>query len=462
MLLEMNNQSLFSFFLSFSLLIHQTRAHGYLASPRSRNFVAHEDGLGEKQAPVPGAPYVEYCHACLTRNAGVCGLSIHDHNYDDWLDSTGSPMPWKSQATYEQGGIVRINTIIKAHHLGHIEVSACPDGRASTQECFDQHRLTFAQDIAHGMPADPKHPERGYLSLGEEFSMDFKLPDNVSGENVLLQWRYISANSCNPADYHDYFRGGNADNEILPEEYWNSILTVCNYPLPLDGSRGFLKPEQFFNCAEITILPSSTTPVETAEPEISSVALENSPGSSSIMQALTNRINSPDAPATAAPAVQETTNLIDSSVTEYTASPTISPTTRATSSPTITRATSSPTTFPMALATSVPTASPVVPATSNPVASVETKVATNSPVNTAPIKNDIPENGETDALAESVEIVPEESHNENKDDTTKSIIEQPGNSVQSDPLNESDVSTGSRSLPSILVLSLVLIVQKLC
>jgi hypothetical protein len=188
MLLYMNNhQSLFSFFLSLSLLIHQTRAHGYLASPRSRNFVAHEDGLGEKKAPIPGVPYVEYCHACLTRNAGVCGLSIHDHNYDDWLDSTGSPMPWNSQATYEQGGIVRINTIIKAHHLGHIEVSACPDGRASTQECFDQHRLTFVQDIAHGMPADPKHPERGYLSLGEEFSMDFKLPENVSGENVLLQ-----------------------------------------------------------------------------------------------------------------------------------------------------------------------------------------------------------------------------------------------------------------------------------
>ncbi len=187
MLLEMNHQSLFSFFLSLSLLVHQARAHGYLASPRSRNFVAHQDGLGEKKAPVPGVPYVEYCHACLTRNAGVCGLSIHDHNYDDWLDSTGSPMPWNSQATYEQGGIVRINTIIKAHHLGHIEVSACPDGRASTQECFDQHRLTFIQDIAHGMPADPKHPERGYLSLGEEFSMDFKLPDNVSGDNVLLQ-----------------------------------------------------------------------------------------------------------------------------------------------------------------------------------------------------------------------------------------------------------------------------------
>jgi hypothetical protein len=83
---------------------------------------------------------------------------------------------------------------------------------------------------------------------------------------------------------------------------------------------------------------------------------------------------------------------------------------------------------------------------------VDTKVATNSPVNTAPIDNDVPE----------VETVLTESHNESKDDTTKSIIEQPGNSVQSAPLNESDVSTGSRTLPSILVLSLVLMVQQFC
>lgn len=181
------NKSLFYLLLSFSLLINETRAHGYLASPRSRNFVANQDGLYEKREGVPEVPYVEYCHACLTRNAGVCGLSIHNRNYDDWLDSVGSPMPWISQATYEQGGIIRINTIIKAHHWGHIEMSACPEGRASTQDCFDQHRLTFVQDVAHGMPSDPKHPERGYLSLGEEFAMDFMLPDDVSGENVLLQ-----------------------------------------------------------------------------------------------------------------------------------------------------------------------------------------------------------------------------------------------------------------------------------
>lgn len=181
------SKSLFYLALNISLLIDATRAHGYLASPRSRNFVAREDGINRNKPGVPGIPYVEYCHTCLTRNAGVCGLSIHDHNYDDWLDSAGSPMPWVSQATYKQGSIVQINSFIKAHHYGHIEVSACPEGRLSTQECFDQHRLTFVRDLSHGMPFDPKHPERGYLALGDEFVMEFKLPDGVSGDSVLLQ-----------------------------------------------------------------------------------------------------------------------------------------------------------------------------------------------------------------------------------------------------------------------------------
>jgi hypothetical protein len=86
---------------------------------------------------------------------------------------------------------------------------------------------------------------------------------------------------------------------------------------------------------------------------------------------------------------------------------------------------------------------------------METKVATNWPVSTALIENDVHEDVETDTLVESDKTVPAESHTEIKDDTTKSIIEQPGNSVQSAPLDESDVSAGSRSLPSILVLGLI-------
>lgn len=180
-------QSLVHLILCCSFLMVAVRAHGFLASPRSRNFVAREDGINRNKASIPGIPYVEYCHSCLTRNTGVCGLSIHDHNYDDWLDSAGSPMPWIPQATYEEGSIIQIHTTIKAHHWGHIEMSACPDGRLSTQDCFDQHRLTFVRDLSHDMPFDPKHPERGYLAMGEQFIMEFKLPDNVAGDNVLLQ-----------------------------------------------------------------------------------------------------------------------------------------------------------------------------------------------------------------------------------------------------------------------------------
>jgi len=40
------------------------------------------------------------------------------------------------------------------------------------------------------MPADPKHPERGYLTPSTgTVVMDFKLPDDLVGSRVILQVR---------------------------------------------------------------------------------------------------------------------------------------------------------------------------------------------------------------------------------------------------------------------------------
>jgi hypothetical protein len=127
--------------------------HGFVASPRSRNWVAQQDGLdwGTKT----GVPPREYCPHCLNRNDGVCGTSP-SFGYDEWLDSFGNPMPWMSQGTFGQGEIIHVNMIITAHHYGHMELKACPNGRASTQDCFEANPLLFVRDTLYDMPADPR------------------------------------------------------------------------------------------------------------------------------------------------------------------------------------------------------------------------------------------------------------------------------------------------------------------
>ena len=137
-----------------------------------------------------------------------------------------------------------------------MELKACvlddlPPGTGPTQECFDAYNATFVRDESgDDMPADPYYPERGYYSGGQsgdknQFTMVFKLPKGAYGSRVLLQWRYITANSCSPPGYARYF----ADNN-LPGSYWTQGVTTCSVPYPQDGTRSSVWPEQFFNCAE--------------------------------------------------------------------------------------------------------------------------------------------------------------------------------------------------------------------
>ena len=182
------------FFLLSSLTFFTTwmpsvvESHGGLLSPRSRNQVAREEGTNVAQ---PGVPAKEYCWHCLNRSNGMCG-AIDGNDYDKWVDSTGEPMPWKPQATYQRGEIITVETAITAHHWGHIELHACPKGRQSTQGCLDQYPLEFFEDVSHGMPQDPSYPERGYLAgKHTSYTMKFRLPSNLAGDQVLLQVRWL-------------------------------------------------------------------------------------------------------------------------------------------------------------------------------------------------------------------------------------------------------------------------------
>ena len=110
-------------------------------------------------------------------------------------------MTWNSQGFFTQGEVIIVKSYLDTHHNGHLELRACPNGENPSQECFDKpgHELTFVKDILYGMPKDFAYPERGYYAGGQggglkEFEMEFKLPDTVYGDEVMLQYKYITAN----------------------------------------------------------------------------------------------------------------------------------------------------------------------------------------------------------------------------------------------------------------------------
>jgi len=221
-----------------------------MTEPVTRNEFAHTSGTWGSQASVPP---VETTPHGLNSNTGVCGKEGGSKDYDLWLDSQGNPMPWISQTTYNKGQDIQVDVKITAHHYGHFTLSACPMGRASTQECFDANPLEFVEDTKYGMPKDENHPDRAMLwGDGDELSYKFKLPDNIAGEQVLLQWIYWTANSCNYDGYQEYFT--TRQTPASSKGNWSPALSDCgpieNIPMIRSGT---VIAEIFVNCAEVTI-----------------------------------------------------------------------------------------------------------------------------------------------------------------------------------------------------------------
>ena len=67
-------------------------------------------------------------------------------------------------------------------------------------------------------------------------------------------------NSCSPPGYQEYFNGANSQNKVIDSSFWTPGLGICTPPYPSDGTRGTTWPEQFFNCAEVSITESAPSP----------------------------------------------------------------------------------------------------------------------------------------------------------------------------------------------------------
>lgn len=233
-----------------------SNAHGYLKTPRSRNIVAAQEGLswgGTNSDPAP-----EHCPQCLNRGGilAACG-KINDHNYDFPPNSVGGTMPPNLQGSFAKGGTVDFEVVLTAHHKGHFVFSTCPVADASTpptQDCFSkaENQLVFEEDLLYGAQQDPAYPGRAYIPPltypgivndndgpvpGTLYRYRMRLPEHIEGDLVLLQWHYISGNSCTDEGYDDY---------AFPTEWGNvrySHLSVCD-EIPADGDGTVSNPSK--------------------------------------------------------------------------------------------------------------------------------------------------------------------------------------------------------------------------
>ena len=213
---------------------------------------------------------------CLNRKPadGFCGYDAKSRNYDSPKNFEGKPLKIVPQTTYNQGAVIEVESVLTAHHKGHLQVSVCA-GELS-EDCFNANMLTFVEDVSgyeKKANVDVLHPERAHIypavgdigtdssitssGLGMRFKHKFRLPANLVGEHVVLQWRYLTANSCNYADYDQYDWPG--------DNWWSPGLSECVEPLSKTGDGA---PEQFWNCADVKIIGEGgeTDPVEPVDP----------------------------------------------------------------------------------------------------------------------------------------------------------------------------------------------------
>jgi len=251
--------------LAGALRLHQASAHGKLTVPASRNE------LGGSST----------CAHCLN-GAGPCG------------DSSSLNFYAGPQATWTAGSIVPITVVVTAHHMGHYEFRVCDEtlnGATSDPEgCLNKWVLERAtpeevsaafgfgacargdegEDRPFCTPIDGNHPERWYLPPRGEVdgthTVYFKVPAGLACDECTLQWHWWSANSCQPAgDYgcykdvlqsNGYWTGSKA-------AWWTAFGGSCSGPEGPNGHFGC--GEQFWNCADIAVLPADGSP-STAAP----------------------------------------------------------------------------------------------------------------------------------------------------------------------------------------------------
>jgi hypothetical protein len=272
-------------------------AHGYMSVPKSRNKLANE------------RPYSEgpnYCPHCLAsggrrtsplvypetiksgRSHGLCGDAPkgNDACWSGGLCTEQDHMPggkfYKAdgpggaiQAVYSAGQTIDVSMTITAHHKGVVELRLCDEARV-TQKCLNKYPALQRVDFEKGalrdaQPINPNHPEMFYINPTSydparntqgnyEMTAKFKLPEGVTCDHCVLQWWWLTANSCVPPGYRDF---------DFPKAHQGDGKTDFYIPTQEDCV-GTTAGEEFWNCADIAITSQKNTDKHTTKPAAAS------------------------------------------------------------------------------------------------------------------------------------------------------------------------------------------------
>jgi hypothetical protein len=227
--------------------------HGFMAEPAARNVLSKTQHYNAGGLSNQGASYTYAGKRKWTskgslmwdpkKNAqhGVCGGLQGDTNGLDF-QAGGKYATKKITGTYAAGQTIRIRVEISAPHGGRWQFGVCPvpDGasdaderRVVTQQCMDSNKL---------INMDKKNAGYGtqFWWFGKRtdgvYELDMKLPDKIECKRCVLQWHWETANSCN-----------------IPGTPSSEMLSTTK-----DSCEGAQNMEEFWNCADIAILPKGT------------------------------------------------------------------------------------------------------------------------------------------------------------------------------------------------------------
>ncbi|KDD72946.1 hypothetical protein H632_c2704p0, partial [Helicosporidium sp. ATCC 50920] len=142
--------------------------------------------------------------------------------------------------TWTEGSDITLEVVLTAFHMGRFGFRICkiegnsPEAEREqlTEECFNKHILLRANGTEGSTPNDPYYHLGGMVN--SPYKMTYRLPEGLTCDGVntrcVLQWYYLTGNSCNPP------------NEP-PEFIVNPLLGVCGVVSAY--------PEEFWNCADV-------------------------------------------------------------------------------------------------------------------------------------------------------------------------------------------------------------------
>jgi len=260
-----------------SAFVQVAHGHAYMSWPSSRNF--DKCDLWDPQS-LNG-----HCDNCNTDCCGTFGNI-------DFAQVAHNPT-----GTYQAGGLLEVETILTTHHMGFMELRICSRPHDVTQECFDEHLLLRDAETAEIDPApvDESHPGRWYIpppqrnwpmnaqskpvgnqcsgssrdkDLWTRYQWKVRLPADLECDHCVVQLFWVSANSCSPLGFADYFGKSSTESWITSKfggdssAWWGSTKSVClaNVTDPKTNGNG---AEKFWNCGDIKVTrctgPSCTT-----------------------------------------------------------------------------------------------------------------------------------------------------------------------------------------------------------